>query len=162
MSAPAWLGIARKDLGLRELPGAPTAPRIHKWLADLGAWWRDDETPWCGVAVAAWMRSAGHPIPRHWYRAKAWLDWGTPLTSPVPGCIVVFERQGGGHVGLVVGADARGRLMVLGGNQGNAVTIAPFDRARVSGYRWPPGATMMASAPLPLIASSAASSTNEA
>src|SRR5687768_1344129 len=55
MQAP-WLDIARRDLGLAEVPGAETAPKIKQWLADLGAWWRDDETPWCGVAVGAWMK----------------------------------------------------------------------------------------------------------
>lgn len=162
MQNPEWLKTARADIGLREIPGAQTAPRIARWLADLKAWWRDDETPWCGVAVAAWMRAAGVPLPQHWYRAKAWLTWGVPLAAPVPGCVVVFERQGGGHVGLVEGVDQRGRLMVLGGNQGNAVSVAPFDMARVSGYRWPPGAAPQFAGRLPVIASAAASSSNEA
>jgi hypothetical protein len=52
--------------------------------------------------------------------------------------------------------------MVLGGNQGNAVTVAPFDRARVLGYRWPPGFTVLGG-PMPLIASNGAkASANEA
>lgn len=134
---PSWLIEARKHIGLREIQGAQTAPRIRQWLADLGAWWRDDETPWCGVAVAAWMKSTGYKVPKHWYRAKAWLDWGSALRMPAHGCVVVFERQGGGHVGLVVGETADSRLAVLGGNQGNAVSIALFDRSRVLGYRWP-------------------------
>ena len=58
-----------------------------------------------------------------------------PLQAPTVGCVVVFEREGGGHVGLVVGADTKGRLLVLGGNQGDAVSIAPFDRSRVDMMR---------------------------
>lgn len=159
---PAWLASARRDIGLREIPGAQTAPRIAGWLQQLGAWWRDDETPWCGVAVAAWMRTAGITPPPAWYRAKAWSTWGTPLAAPVPGCVVVFERQGGGHVGLVEAVDQAGRLLVLGGNQGNRVSIAPFDRTRVAAYRWPQGVPLPAGVQLPVLASSAASSSNEA
>jgi uncharacterized protein (TIGR02594 family) len=159
---PVWLVEARKDLGLRELVGAPTSPKIAGWLASLGAWWRDDETPWCGTAVAAWMKASGIELPKHWYRAKGWLEWGMPV-APVVGAVVVFERPGGGHVGLLVGKDAAGRLLVLGGNQGNAVTIAPFDAARAISYRWPSSRfDSYRPAPLPRLVATGASSTNEA
>lgn len=159
---PAWLQAARAYVGTREIPGKDTAPTIQRWLRTLRAWWSDDETPWCGVAVAAWMREAGvQQLPTHWYRAKGWLDWGITLAQPCVGCVAVFEREGGGHVGLVVGTDRAGRLMVLGGNQGNQVREAPFDRLRVIGYRWPAGQAITV-ASLPLISSSAASSTQEA
>jgi len=61
-----------------------------------------------------------------------------------------------------VGQDDKGRLLVLGGNQGNAVSIAPFDRSRVSGYRWPKAIPIPTMSDLPKLASAAASSTNEA
>lgn len=107
-------------------------------LEKLGAKWLLGQ-PWCGGAVAAWMQAAGCSIPTHWYRARAWADWGVPLDRPAHGCVVVFARTGGGHVGLVVGEDNAGRLAVLGGNQGDAVNIRSFDRSRVLAYRWPPG-----------------------
>lgn len=163
MSEPTWLQAARGDVGLREIPGAPTAPKIAAWLQKLGAWWRDDETPWCGTAVAAWMQAAGVPPAKNWFRARAWLEWGAAVAAPAVGAVVVFEREGGGHVGLVVGRDQRGRLLVLGGNQGNAVSIAPFDPARVLGYRWPAAhMALYRAGPLPVMASNAAASTNEA
>lgn len=160
---PQWVGIARGDIGLREIPGGPTAPKIATWLAKLGAWWRDDETPWCGTAVAAWMEACGIKPAKNWFRAKAWLDWGTPIAAPAVGAVVVFERQGGGHVGLVIGRDQAGRLLVLGGNQGNAVSIAPFDTARVAGYRWPAERmNELGVSPLPVLVASGPASTNEA
>ena len=55
----------------------------------------------------------------------------------------MFSRDGGGHVGFAVGKDTAGRLLVLGGNQGNAVSIAAFDVARAIGYRWPAGVPRM-------------------
>lgn len=158
---PTWLAAARDDIGLREIPGAPTAPKIAGWLAKLGAWWRDDETPWCGVAVAAWMQAAGiGPLPRHWMRARAWAEWGQPLAYPAHGCVVVFARQGGGHVGLLVGEDAAGNLLILGGNQGDAVNVRAFPRARVLAYRWPPGRDLPGQ--LELARGSAAATTGEA
>ena len=75
--------------------------------------------------------------------------------------IVVFTRTGGGHVGIVVGQDAKGRIMVLGGNQSDSVSIAPFELSRVAGYRLPPD-TVPHYEPLPLIVSSGKSSNNEA
>ena len=160
---PTWLPIARKYLGTTEIPGKTTHPTIRRWLIDLKAWWQDDETPWCGTFVAAVMREAGYPLPKHWYRARDWATWGADLMLPRPGCVVVFERQGGGHVGFVVGRDERDRLMVLGGNQKNAVRVDPFERSRVLEYRWPSGVAFGPYAPLPLVNSGGqASSRNEA
>lgn len=159
---PTWMHRARRYLGLRETPGKATAPVIARWLLELKAWWRDDETPWCGVYVAAVMRKEGLVPPKYWYRARGWLEFGVSIPDPIPGCIAVFERKGGGHVGFVAGTDEMGRLMILGGNQGNAVSLAPFDRARALGYRWPSTVPIPATR-LPLVASNGAtSSTNEA
>ena len=75
------------------------------------------------------------------WAARSWLRCGYPMARPEVGCIVVFwrgEPDGwSGHVGFVVGQDGDGNLMVCGGNQGDAVSIAAFRRARVLGYRWP-------------------------
>lgn len=157
---PAWIAAARRDIGNPESLGPNDSPLIRRiWAAVSAVWLRGQ--PWCGGAAAYWMQQAGIAYPREFYRAKAWLGWGVELTAPVPGCVVVFERQGGGHIGFVVGRDTAGRLMVLGGNQGDAVRISPFDAARVTGYRWPAGVELPAG-PLPVLAASGASSVNEA
>ena len=137
-----WIAEARRHLGTAEVPGPQTSPVIDAWLHKLRAWWTDDETPWCGVFVAACVEVAGFHLPKYWMRATAWADWGSRLSAPIYGCIVVFERKGGGHVGFVVGSSAQGGLMVLGGNQGNKVSILPFDRNRVLAYVWPPGVAL--------------------
>lgn len=157
MSEPAWLVEARKYVGLKEIHGKTHAPTITRWLRQLGAWWNDDETPWCGTFVAACLEAAGVAKPKNWFRALAWLDFGTSLAEPRVGCVVVFRRDGGGHVGFLIGKDESGRLMVLGGNQGNAVSVTPFERFRVLGYRWPFAAPAPA-AGLPLVASNGATS----
>lgn len=155
----AWLNEAYKHLGLREIAGSKTNPTIGKWLHGLKAWWSDDATAWCGTFVAHCCKTAKLPLPKHWYRARDWLNWGVAIPMPVVGCVVVFERTGGGHVGFVVGKNKEGNLMVLGGNQGDAVTVAAFQTSRVLGYRWPD--TTFINSPLPTIASNGKISTNE-
>lgn len=159
----SWITIAYQYLGMAEIPGKSTAPFISKMLTKLKAWWTDDETPWCGVFAGYCLTEACFTPPKAYYRAKEYLNWGIQLNRPAIGCIVVFTRDGGGHVGFVVGKDSKGRLMVLGGNQGNKVSIAPFDMSRVAGYRFPSGmdqSTLVYD--LPILASNAASSSHEA
>jgi len=138
VTEPAWLVEARKHVGLKEVPGARHNAVILGWLERLKAWWRDDETPWCGVFVAHCMRQANLPLPKDWMRAKAWADWGSNLRSThvAPGAVLVFARQGGGHVGFYVGEDNT-YFYVLGGNQGNAVNIMKLAKARCIAIRWP-------------------------
>lgn len=162
MVTPAWVRIARKYEGLREIKGALHEPVIVGWLKKLGSWWRDDEQPWCGTFAAAVVSEAGMKPPAAWYRAKAWLSWGKALSGPTVGAVVVFERQGGGHVGFIVGIDDKGNLMVIGGNQGDAVRISPFARSRVLGYRWPEFYPTPALSTLPVLASTGELSRNEA
>lgn len=77
---PKYLQIARRYLGLREIKGPQHNSVIVGWLRRLRAWWADDETPWCGVAMAAWMSEAGLPYPKAYYR-----PWrGRSTVSPAP------------------------------------------------------------------------------
>jgi uncharacterized protein (TIGR02594 family) len=155
-----WIDEAKKHIGLKEIIGAGNNATIQLWLTNLKAWWRGDDVAWCGTFTAHCIKTAGYPLPQHWYRALDWLNWGVEIGAPCYGCIVVFSRKGGGHVGFVVGMDNKGRLMVLGGNQGDAVSIAPFETSRVAGYRMPVG-TLHRGA-LPTIHSVQATSVNEA
>lgn len=155
-----WVEAARKSIGLKEIPGKEHASEIVRMLITLKAWWRDDETPWCGVFIAHCMKEALLPYPSKYYRALEWNSYGIKLDRPAYGCIVVFSRTGGGHVGIVVGKDEKGRLMVLGGNQSNQVSIAPFDRARATGFRYPDNQTVL-NYDLPVIKTDMKSSTNE-
>ena len=162
MKEPLWIVEAKKHIGLAEISGPKHNATILNWLKELKAWWKEDETPWCGAFVAHCMQAAGIEYPKYWMRAKDWATWGDPVKKPTMGCVVVFERRGGGHVGFVMGQDEKGRLMVLGGNQGNKVSIAPFDPARAIAYRVPTGTFLTPSFMPQLAANGVASSTNEA
>ena len=137
---PAWLVEARKHVGTAEVPGPRHNTKILGWLSKLKAWWADDETPWCGAFVAHCMREADLSLPQHWMRAKAWADWGANLRAShvAPGAVLVFARQGGGHVGFYVGEDPS-FYYVLGGNQANAVNVMKLAKARCIAIRWPRG-----------------------
>lgn len=172
MNELKWVEIARKEIGVKEIKGRKHNPRILEyWNTAFSAigqkpWYRDDETPWCGGFIGYVMAEAGlkHHIPKMFPRAAEWLNVGTYLHKPAYGCIVVFSRRGGGHVGIVVGQDKYGNLMVLGGNQGDMVSIKPFAKWRVTGYRWcgtmlNPGSWRYK---LPILSSDGKVSTNEA
>lgn len=134
---PQWLAIARPLVGLHEINGPEHAPEIlAMWRTIKRSGIQSDEVPWCAAFVGACLERAGIRSSR-FESAASYLKWGVRLDGPVHGCIVVFSREGGGHVGFVVGQDEAGKLLVLGGNQGNAVSVKAFPRDRVTGYRWP-------------------------
>ena len=162
MTEPKWLELARSRIGIREVPGAKHNPVILGWLARLKAWWREDETPWCGLFVADCLEESGLPIAANWFRAKAWADYGSRLQTHLlaPGAILVFARQGGGHVGFYVGED-REHYHVLGGNQSNAVSITRIAKVRCIATRWPKGEPVIGGPVWPKVAGGAVS-TNEA
>lgn len=66
---------------------------ILTWLEKLGAWWAEDETPWCGTFVGAVLQATNRKVVKHWYRAKDWVNAGTKLSKPAYGCLVVFDRS---------------------------------------------------------------------
>ena len=137
---PPWLATAKSHKGLKEVPGPKHNSTIVLWLEKLRAWWKDDETPWCGVFVAHCMQEAGFDLPKFWMRARAWETWGSNLRQDrlAPGAILVFERKGGGHVGFYVAEDPR-FYHVLGGNQSNSVNITRIAKSRLTAARWPKG-----------------------
>lgn len=134
---PKWLVEARLHMGTKEVPGAKHNSKILGWVSALGGWFKDDETPWCGTFVGYCMKISGHPVPKNWFRAKDWAAWGQ-ASPPRVGAIAVFGRQGGGHVGFVVGENST-NLYILGGNQSNAVNIMPIAKSRMIAMRWPAG-----------------------
>lgn len=140
-SGTPWLKFARGEIGVHEVYNES---RVHYYwkTAKLSGLTKYPATdiPWCSALICAMTELSGIRSART-DGAKNWLNWGVELKEPCDGCIVVFTRKGGGHVGIVVGEDEKGNLLVLGGNQGNAVNVKSFSRSRVTGYRYPEGYT---------------------
>lgn len=137
MTEPAWLTEAKKDLGLHEGAGSLDNATVVKMYADAGhPEIKHDSVAWCAAAVGAWLHRAGLKGTGS-LLALSYLKWGIPLSKPVLGAIAVKKRVGGGHVTLVVGQSGH-YIYCLGGNQGDAVSIAAYD-ASVFSFRWPEG-----------------------
>lgn len=137
---PVWLTIAYGELGQHEAPGDAENPRIHEYHAatTLGRWAREREaTPWCSSFVNWVMREAGIEGTGS-AMARSWLGWGLELRQPRPGCVTVLRRGAppSGHVGFFERAEGN-LIYLLGGNQGNAVSVKPYGADLVLGYRWP-------------------------
>lgn len=149
---PKWLAIAKSKLGTREAPGAANNSTIIGWgkrlgLKILGIAYNADSVPWCGVFVSTCLdeagidlRSEGRNRMKIGVRASAWADWGANLRTDrlAPGAIMVFTREGGGHVAFYVGEDDAA-YHVVGGNQSDNVTITRIAKGRLSAARWPVG-----------------------
>jgi uncharacterized protein (TIGR02594 family) len=137
-----WLKIARQEIGIKETPGAGDNPQVVEYLKSTTLGRPDnenDETPWCSAFVNWTLKQAGVTTRTNSAWARSWLNWGVATKEPIPGSIVVFSRgQNSGHVAFYLDEDGD-RIQVLGGNQGNAVTIAWFPKANLLGYREPKG-----------------------
>lgn len=145
---PSWLAYARSQLGQREVSGSGDNLYIVECLrlAGLPASMQHDATAWCGAFACRCMIESGIEPPKGPAAARHWLRWGEPLAAPVEGAVAVFWRGSPtaptGHVGFVVGVGPGPVLQVLGGNQGNEVSVRAYAKARLLGLRWPPGTTL--------------------
>ncbi|ECA8972941.1 TIGR02594 family protein [Salmonella enterica subsp. enterica serovar Omuna] len=136
---PKWIIEAEKYIGEKEIKGQQHNPLIVEMFHKIKrSGIKNDETPWCAAFVGSVLERVGIKSTR-FESAKSYLGWGGQLLQPMYGCVVVLTRDGGGHVGFVVGQSVNGDLQILGGNQSDAVNIRSFPRSRVSGYRWPAG-----------------------
>ena len=141
---PEWMTFAKAELaaGVREASGGADNPRILEYhrATRLGSPEANhDETSWCSSFANWCMMQAGYPRT-HSAMARSWLTWGQPLAKPRYGCVTVFWRESPngpfGHVGFYV-SETRNHILLLGGNQDDAVSEAKQPRIRLLGYRWP-------------------------
>lgn len=123
--------------GTREFDGAANNPVILDWAKELGStisqYYRADSIAWCALYLSICAKRAGYQPPEGFdiLRAKSFAKWGDPIAGdPILGDILVFDRSGGGHVGLYVGED-HNTYHVLGGNQGNCVSIVRIPKERL-------------------------------
>lgn len=137
--------LAQRYIGLKEVPGSASNPAVLAMLHLDQTWPDGDEVPWCSAFVnwIAWHLR----LPRSKsLRARSWLLVGEPLelAAAEAGEDVVVLNRGGpqdpgvieapGHVGFFAGLDGRS-ILVLAGNQGNQVSVAPFSADRLLGVR---------------------------
>ena len=136
---PLWLERAWRELGVLEGAGSANNPRVLAYYADAGhpAIVADD-VAWCAAFVGAILERSGIASTRS-LLARSYLSWGEALASPRLGAITVLSRgsdPAAGHVGLLIG-ETDDDVILLGGNQSDAVCVATFPRDRIIAMRWP-------------------------
>jgi len=139
--------IAQRFVGMKEVLGASSNPAILAMLRLDNAWPSGDDVPWCSAFVnyVAWILR----LPRSKdLRARSWLTVGVPLSlrECAPAYDVVILKRGAGeqpgperidapgHVGFFGGMDGE-FILVLGGNQGDSVSLARFHADSFLGAR---------------------------
>ncbi len=133
---PRHLLKAVELLGVKEVVGPKHNPVILGWAKELGIVYNSDEVPWCGLFAAVIMHRAGRkPVDQPLW-ALNWNKFGVQVKEPMLGDVLTFTRKSGGHVGLYVGETDK-EYMVLGGNQGNAVSVVKIAKSRLSQARRP-------------------------
>lgn len=143
---PQTIVAALGLLGTKEIAGKANSPAIMAMAAEAGltpGQYPNDETAWCGLAVAIILRRAGKAIDQveNILSSRAWIKFGEASPTPGLGDVLVFWRGSPsgwqGHVGIYVAEDDV-CFHVAGGNQSNAFTIARVQKSRLVGARRPP------------------------
>lgn len=139
--------LAQRFVGIAETPGLASNPQVLAMLRLDQAWPEGDHVPWCSAFVnyVAWLLR----LPRSKsLSARSWLRVGRPVAigeSEAAFDVVVLRRGAGkqpgadvvdapGHVGFFA-AREEDRVLLLGGNQNDGVTIERFPSRLVLGVR---------------------------
>lgn len=140
--ALAWMNTAKSLLGTKEYPGGANNPTIISWAKTVGGYvgkaYTNDAIPWCGLFVGYCFAKNGFKVRPSALSSLDWLNWGVSLAKPSFGAIMIFVRDGGGHIGFYVSED-KDTYHILGGNQSDSVSVTRVAKARLKGIRWPAG-----------------------
>jgi uncharacterized protein (TIGR02594 family) len=139
--------IAQRFVGTKEVQGTSSNPQVLAMLRLEDASIQDDATAWCSAFVnyIAWLLR----LPRSKsLAARSWLSVGEAVElnyAQVGFDVVILKRGEGaqpgpevldapGHVGFYAGVDGD-NVLLLGGNQGDQVSVASFPQSRILGIR---------------------------
>lgn len=166
---PRTIQTALELIGTREVVGKGSDRTIMDWRDTLNqagvkiSGYSDDDIPWCGLFVA-WVaykrRDNAAEVVKDPLWARNWASYGNKADKASLGDVLVFVRNGGGHVGFYIAEDAT-CYHVLGGNQSNAVTITRIEKSRCIAVRRPPYQNQPATVRPFIVAASGAISKNE-
>jgi uncharacterized protein (TIGR02594 family) len=139
--------LAERFIGTSEVVGVASNPQVLAMLQLDERWPVGDDVPWCSAFVnyICWLlrlpRSKG-------LSARSWLQVGSSVYDDMASVgfdVVVLKRGKGeqpgpevikapGHVGFFAGTEGN-EILVLGGNQGDAVNVSRFNKDLVLGIR---------------------------
>ncbi len=136
--------IALGEFGTREIVGKKNNPEVLKYFKEIGhSWVKDDQVAWCS-AFANWVIQTTNKEFNFSLEmsgklnARSWLEVGRKVENPKQGDVVVLWRESKkswkGHVGFFI-RQTKHHIYVLGGNQGNKVSIQAYRKNRLLEYR---------------------------
>jgi uncharacterized protein (TIGR02594 family) len=133
-SKTPWMDQAQSEVGTTEdkKPGRnnPEIVKYHRTTLYNSPY---DATPWCASFVN-WCFLQSNIPSLNSAGAFDYLKFGYKLDKPAYGAVAVMNYS---HVGFVAGRNSDGRIVILGGNQGDAVNYSPNSPADVLQYRYP-------------------------
>lgn len=157
-SAPTWLITARVLTGTHEVSGAGDNPTILSWgsaiarkFPEMASYTREythDSIAWCGYflgycfAVNGIRPPFGPADTDRFMWAAAWANWGTRVSQPQLGDVLVLNH----HVTLYNGRDGD-YYLGLGGNQSDSVNVQRYHPTNVLTIRRPPAPERLPDAP---------------
>jgi uncharacterized protein (TIGR02594 family) len=151
---------------MRQLTGTTEAAAnstIVGWARKIGEIFPDQKAysdtytsstiAWCGESMAYCMAMCGIRPPydpsddtKSWMYALSWRGFGTPVTSPQPGDVLVFQWVGGGHHVTFYEKTQGSSYVCRGGNQSDSVRLSTFPASSCIAIRRSPATTAAAGA----------------
>lgn len=139
---PQYYNDALAEIGIREVAGPSSNPRVLEYQTAAGYNAKQDDVPWC-ASFMSWLMRKNNIKYRFATSAQAadWQYFGKALKTPVTGAVMVFPH----HVTLFSSwvDDTKTVFWGLGGNQGGAaagggeVRLSKFKIDDVIAIRWP-------------------------
>lgn len=132
--------IAAAQLGTKEITGPEHNPQVVAYAEETGITGiHTDEIAWCSTFMNWCAKEADLDMSKK-ANARSWMHVGKKVINPKAGDVVVFWRESPtswkGHVAIFLGFNKNAsKVICLGGNQGNAVSIAEYDANKVLGFR---------------------------
>jgi len=136
-----WMDWMERNIGQHEVTGAGANPFITDLFrytslknSELAT---TDETAWCAACVNAALIKNGYKGTNS-AAADSFDDYGQRLEKPEYGCVITLRHANGArHVCFFVGFTAMGRIIGLGGNQGNELCKKNYPFLELISARWP-------------------------
>lgn len=133
---PPWMLVAAQELGVSEILGPRSNPRIEMYHVSTTLGLQTDSVPWCSSFVN-WCIERVNIESTNSAAARSWDKWGK-ATPVVYGAVATVPRTGGSgrHVFFIAGFTGT-HVFGLGGNQADAVNVAVYRRPSLTACRRP-------------------------
>ena len=113
LEAATPLSIAQSQIGLGEIGGNNRGIYVRQYLNG------QENLPWCAGFISYCFKQVKYNLP-YFLRAKSYLNYGEKIKKwqLSIGDIVIFNRKGGGHIGIIERIVNNG-FVSIEGNVGN-------------------------------------------